>query len=221
MSSPTLWILLLALADRRIGAAGLAVGRRRAVGCRASSVGDYVGNQHGGKYQFDASVEAAASGADYGAGRREDPAAMPAWAYVLGPLRDAETFEALVAASAASSVQGPVFADGGRGAMGEVDIRNDEATWETAVAAVVGPARARFAIVAALGSMSATVEPGQEVVTSLPPRRGGGRGVTLQIRRAPGEFDAAAWAALVVVREDAAPRLWRLTNVGPDEGACT
>ena len=96
------------------------------------------------------------------------------------------------------------------GYLGEAELRNDEPTWESTVGEIVGPGRESFAIVAALGSKSFSIDtPPQRVVTSLPPRRGGGRGVVLRVGRTPASAPAA-WAALVVATEDVAPKVWRL-----------
>ena len=94
--------------------------------------------------------------------------------------------------------------------FGEVDLRNDEPTWERTIGELVGPAASCYRIINALGSKTNDVSPDKSrVVTSLPPRRGGGRGVTLRLQRIQPP-PSGSWAALVVLTEDLAPKMWRL-----------
>ena len=205
------WSLHLALLGTAAGfaAPGIVAHRSAVVLSDAKrSVSDLVGNQHGVKYAFDESrVEGAASGADYSSKKPIAVAADDAWAEpALERARAAASLDEL---EALFDCRGGAFAADGD-AFGEAELRNDEPTWESTVGEIVGPGRESFAIVAALGSKSFSIDtPPQRVVTSLPPRRGGGRGVVLRVGRTPASAPAA-WAALVVATEDVAPKVWRL-----------
>jgi len=195
-------------------AAALRVGPRAHRGPSAlradpRSVSELVGNQHGGKYAFDESyVEGAGSGANYARRAPKPLAPDDAWAAAaLDAARAAPSFDAL--ADACGGGGGDAF-ETSDAATGDVEIRNDEPTWETIVAEVVGPGRDSYEIKVVLGSKGSAID-GPRVTTSLPPRRGGGRGVVIRLARAgPACAGAVGWAALVVAAEGAPPRVWRL-----------
>ena len=178
----------------------------------SAGVDKYVGNQHGGKYSFDETRrEAAGAGADYSSQRARpavDDDDDDAWAEPsLSECRGANDFESL--SELVGPSRGDVFASDDA-AFGEVELRNDEPTWEKTIGEIVGPGREAFEIVVALGSKSSSIDGQRRVSTSLPPRRGGGRGVVIRLGRTAAPTPPAGWAAFVVVTEDAPPRVWRV-----------
>ena len=152
------------------------------------SVSDLIGNQHGGKYNFDGSyVEGASAGADYGRRRKATVPADEAWAEpTLELARGAASIDALVEACDAIV----------EGATADVlNVTNDEMGWEAVVCEIVGPARDAWRVAGA-----------ERIGTSLKSRAT----TPLPVARVA---DADGWAAAVVVFEDktvSRPRVWPL-----------
>ena len=150
------------------------------------SVSDLIGNQHGGKYNFDGSyVEGASAGADYGRRRKATVPADEAWAEpTLELARDAPSIDAI--AEACDAIVEDAAAD-------VLNVANDEMGWEAVVCEVVGP-----------GAEAWRVAGAERIGTSLKSR------ATTQIPVSR-VADADSWAAAVVVFEDrtvSRPRLW-------------
>ena len=151
------------------------------------SVSDLIGNQHGGKYNFDGSyVEGASAGADYGRRKATVPA-DEAWAEpTLELARGAASIDGIVEACDA------IVEDA---ADGVLEVTNDEMGWEAVVCEIVGPARDAWRVAGA-----------ERIGTSLKSR------ATTQIPVSR-VADADSWAAAVVVFEDrtvSRPRIWPL-----------
>ena len=151
------------------------------------SVSNYIGNQHGGKYNFDGSyVEGASAGADYGRRKATVPA-DEAWAEpTLELARGAASIDGIVEACDA------IVEDA---ADGVLEVTNDEMGWEAVVCEIVGPARDAWRVAGA-----------ERIGTSLKSR------ATTQIPVSR-VADADSWAAAVVVFEDrtvSRPRIWPL-----------
>ena len=152
------------------------------------SVSDLIGNQHGGKYNFDGSyVEGASAGADYGRRRKATVPADEAWAEpTLEFARGAPSIDAILEACDA------IVEDA---ADGVLEVTNDEMGWEAVVCEIVGPARDAWRVAGA-----------ERIGTSLKSRAT----TALPIVRVA---DADGWAAAVVVFEDrtvSRPRVWPL-----------
>ena len=152
------------------------------------SVSDLIGNQHGGKYNFDGSyVEGASAGADYGRRRKATVPADEAWAEpTLELARGAASIDGIVEACDA------IVEDA---ADGVLEVTNDEMGWEAVVCEIVGPARDAWRVAGA-----------ERIGTSLKSR------ATTQIPVSR-VADADSWAAAVVVFEDrtvSRPRIWPL-----------
>ena len=152
------------------------------------SVSDLIGNQHGGKYNFDGSyVEGASAGADYGRRRKATVPADEAWAEpTLELARGAVSFGAL--AEACDAIVEDAAAD-------VLEVTNDEMGWEAVVCEIVGP-----------GAEAWRVAGAERIGTSLKSRAT----TTLPVARV---VDADGWAAAVVVFEDrtvSRPRVWPL-----------
>jgi hypothetical protein len=152
------------------------------------SVSNYIGNQHGGKYNFDGSyVEGASAGADYGRRRKATVPADEAWAEpTLELARGAESIDAIAEACDA------IVEDAADGAL---EITNDEMGWEAVVCEVVGP-----------GADAWRVAGAERIGTSLKSRAT----TQMPVSRVA---DADGWAAAVVVFEDrtvSRPRVWPL-----------
>ena len=162
--------------------------RRVSIVCASKkSVSNYIGNQHGGKYNFDGSyVEGASAGADYGRRKATVPA-DEAWAEpTLELARGAASIEALSEACDA------IVEDATDGVL---EVTNDEMGWEAVVCEIVGPARDAWRVAGA-----------ERIGTSLKSR------ATTQIPVSR-VADADSWAAAVVVFEDrtvSRPRIWPL-----------
>ena len=162
--------------------------RRVSIVCASKkSVSNYIGNQHGGKYNFDGSyVEGASAGADYGRRKATVPA-DEAWAEpTLELARGAASIDGIVEACDA------IVEDA---ADGVLEITNDEMGWEAVVCEIVGPARDAWRVAGA-----------ERIGTSLKSR------ATTQIPVSR-VADADSWAAAVVVFEDrtvSRPRIWPL-----------
>ena len=162
--------------------------RRVSIVCASKkSVSNYIGNQHGGKYNFDGSyVEGASAGADYGRRKATVPA-DEAWAEpTLELARGATSIDDLVEACDA------IVEDA---ADGVLEVTNDEMGWEAVVCEIVGPARDAWRVAGA-----------ERIGTSLKSR------ATTQIPVSR-VADADSWAAAVVVFEDrtvSRPRIWPL-----------
>ena len=162
--------------------------RRVSIGVASKqSVSNYIGNQHGGKYNFDGSyVEGASAGADYGRRKATVPA-DEAWAEpTLELARGAASIEALV--EACDAIVEDATAD-------VLEVTNDEMGWEAVVCEIVGPARDAWRVAGA-----------ERIGTSLKSRAT----TALPIVRVA---DADGWAAAVVVFEDrtvSKPRVWPL-----------
>ena len=151
-------------------------------------VSDLIGNQHGGKYNFDGSyVEGASAGADYGRRRKATVPADEAWAEpTLELARGAASIDGIVEACDA------IVEDA---ADGVLEVTNDEMGWEAVVCEIVGPARDAWRVAGA-----------ERIGTSLKSR------ATTQIPVSR-VADADSWAAAVVVFEDrtvSRPRIWPL-----------
>ena len=147
------------------------------------SVSDLIGNQHGGKYNFDGSyVEGASAGADY----IEVPA-DEAWAEpTLALARGAASIDAIREACDA------VVEDATDGVL---EVANDEMGWEAVVCEIVGPARDAWRVAGA-GRTGVSLK--SRATTQIPVSR---------------VADADGWAAAVVVFEDRSvsrPRVWPL-----------
>ena len=162
--------------------------RRVSIVCASKkSVSNYIGNQHGGKYNFDGSyVEGASAGADYGRRKATVPA-DEAWAEpTLELARGAASIDGIVEACDA------IVEDA---ADGVLEVTNDEMGWEAVVCEIVGPARDAWRVAGA-----------ERIGTSLKSR------ATTQIPVSR-VADAGGWAAAVVVFEDrtvSRPRVWPL-----------
>ena len=162
--------------------------RRVSIVCASKkSVSNYIGNQHGGKYNFDGSyVEGASAGADYGRRKATVPA-DEAWAEpTLELARGAASIDGIVEACDA------IVEDA---ADGVLEVTNDEMGWEAGVCEIVGPARDAWRVAGA-----------ERIGTSLKSR------ATTQIPVSR-VADADSWAAAVVVFEDrtvSRPRIWPL-----------
>ena len=162
--------------------------RRVSIVCASKkSVSNYIGNQHGGKYNFDGSyVEGASAGADYGRRKATVPA-DEAWAEpTLELARGAASIDGIVEACDA------IVEDA---ADGVLEVTNDEMGWEAVVCEIVGPARDAWRVAGA-----------ERIGTSLKSR------ATTQIPVSR-VADADGWAAAVVVFEDrtvSRPRVWPL-----------
>ena len=152
------------------------------------SVSDLIGNQHGGKYNFDGSyVEGASAGADYGRRRKATVPADEAWAEpTLELARGAVSFGAL--AEACDAIVEDAAAD-------VLEVTNDEMGWEAVVCEIVGPARDAWRVAGA-GRTGVSLK--SRATTALPIAR---------------VADTDDWAAAVVVFEDrtvSRPRVWPL-----------
>ena len=162
--------------------------RRVSIVCASKkSVSNYIGNQHGGKYNFDGSyVEGASAGADYGRRKATVPA-DEAWAEpTLELARGAPSIDAIAEACDA------IVEDATAGVL---EVTNDEMGWEAVVCEIVGPARDAWRVAGA-----------ERIGTSLKSR------ATTQIPVSR-VADADSWAAAVVVFEDrtvSRPRIWPL-----------
>ena len=102
------------------------------------SVSNYIGNQHGGKYNFDGSyVEGASAGADYGRRRKATVPPDEAWAEpTLELARVAPSIDAIV--KACDAIVEDAAAD-------VLEVTNDEMGWEAVVCEIVGPGLRRGA----------------------------------------------------------------------------
>ena len=152
------------------------------------SVSNYIGNQHGGKYNFDGSyVEGASAGADYGRRRKATVPADEAWAEpTLELARGAASISAI--AEACDAIVEDAAAD-------VLEVTNDEMGWEAVVCEIVGP-----------GADAWRVAGAERIGTSLKSRAT----TALPIARVA---DTDGWAAAVVVFEDrtvSRPRVWPL-----------
>ena len=162
--------------------------RRVSIVCASKkSVSNYIGNQHGGKYNFDGSyVEGASAGADYGRRKATVPA-DEAWAEpTLELARGAASIDAIV--EACDAIVEDATAD-------VLNVANDEMGWEAVVCELVGPARDAWRVAGA-----------ERIGTSLKSRAT----TTLPVARVA---DTDGWAAAVVVFEDrtvSRPRVWPL-----------
>ena len=162
--------------------------RRVSIVCASKkSVSNYIGNQHGGKYNFDGSyVEGASAGADYGRRKATVPA-DEAWAEpTLELARGADSIDAIVEACDA------ILEDATANVL---NVANDEMGWEAVVCELVGP-----------GADAWRVAGAERIGTSLKSR------ATTQIPVSR-VADADSWAAAVVVFEDrtvSRPRIWPL-----------
>ena len=162
--------------------------RRVSIVCASKkSVSNYIGNQHGGKYNFDGSyVEGASAGADYGRRKATVPA-DEAWAEpTLELARGAASIDAI--REACDAIVEDAAAD-------VLNVANDEMGWEAVVCEIIGPARDAWRVAGA-----------ERIGTSLKSR------ATTQIPVSR-VADADGWAAAVVVFEDqtvSRPRVWPL-----------
>ena len=152
------------------------------------SVSNYIGNQHGGKYNFDGSyVEGASAGADYGRRRKATVPADEAWAEpTLELARGAPSIDAIAEACEA------IVEDATDGAL---EITNDEMGWEAVVCELVGPGADAWRVAGA-GRTGVSLK--SRATTQIPVSR---------------VADAGGWAAAVVVFEDrtvSRPRVWPL-----------
>ena len=152
------------------------------------SVSDLIGNQHGGKYNFDGSyVEGASAGADYGRRRKAAVPADEAWAEpTLELARGATSLDAL--AEACDAIVEAAAAD-------VLEVTNDEMGWEAVVCGLVGPGADAWRVA---GSGRTGVSLKSRATTQIPVSR---------------VADAGGWAAAVVVYEDrtvSRPRIWPL-----------
>ena len=152
------------------------------------SVSDLIGNQHGGKYNFDGSyVEGASAGADYGRRRKATVPADEAWAEpTLELARGAGSIDAI--ADACDAIIEDAAAD-------VLELTNDEMGWEAVVCEIVGPSADAWRVAGA-----------ERIGTSLKSRAT----TSLPVARVA---DADGWAAAVVVFEDqtvSRPRVWPL-----------
>ena len=152
------------------------------------SVSDLIGNQHGGKYNFDGSyVEGASAGADYGRRRKAAVPADEAWAEpTLELARGATSIDDLV--EACDAIVEDAAAD-------VLELTNDEMGWEAVVCEIVGPSADAWRVAGA-----------ERIGTSLKSRAT----TALPVARVA---DAGGWAAAVVVFEDrtvSKPRVWPL-----------
>ena len=153
------------------------------------SVSDLIGNQHGGKYNFDGSyVEGASAGADYGRRRKATVPADEAWAEpTLELARSAASIDDIAEACDA------IVEDATDGVL---EVTNDEMGWEAVVCEIVGPARDAWRVAGA-----------ERIGTSLKSRAT----TALPVARVADTDDG--WAAAVVVFEDrtvSKPRVWPL-----------
>ncbi len=152
------------------------------------SVSNYIGNQHGGKYNFDGSyVEGASAGADYGRRRKATVPADEAWAEpTLELARNAASIDAIAEACDA------IIEDATDGVL---DVTNDEMGWEAVVCELVGPGAEAWRVAGA-GRTGVSLK--SRATTQIPVSR---------------VADADGWAAAVVVFEDrtvSRPRVWPL-----------
>ena len=162
--------------------------RRVSIVCASKkSVSNYIGNQHGGKYNFDGSyVEGASAGADYGRRKATVPA-DEAWAEpTLELARGAASIDGIVEACDA------IVEDA---ADGVLEVTNDEMGWEAVVCELVGPGADAWRVAGA-GRTGVSLK--SRATTQIPVSR---------------VADADSWAAAVVVFEDrtvSRPRIWPL-----------
>ena len=152
------------------------------------SVSDLIGNQHGGKYNFDGSyVEGASAGADYGRRRKVEVPADEAWAEpTLELARGATSLDAL------AEVCDAIVEDTADGVLA---VTNDEMGWEAVVCELVGPGADAWRVA---GAARTGVSLKSRATTQIPVSR---------------VADAGGWAAAVVVFEDrtvSRPRVWPL-----------
>ena len=152
------------------------------------SVSDLIGNQHGGKYNFDGSyIEGASAGADYGRRRKVEVPADEAWAEpTLELARGATSLDALAEACDA------IVEDTADGILA---VTNDEMGWEAVVCELVGPGSDAWRVAGA-GRTGVSLK--SRATTQIPVSR---------------VADAGGWAAAVVVFEDrtvSRPRVWPL-----------
>ena len=163
--------------------------RRVSIVCASKqSVSNYIGNQHGGKYNFDGSyVEGASAGADYGRRRKATVPADEAWAEpTLELARGAPSIDAL--REACNAIVEDAAAD-------VLEVTNDEMGWEAVVCEIVGP-----------GADAWRVAGAERIGTSLKSRAT----TALPVARVA---DTDGWAAAVAVFEDrtvSRPRVWPL-----------
>ena len=153
------------------------------------SVSDLIGNQHGGKYNFDGSyVEGASAGADYGRRRKATVPADEAWAEpTLELARGAASIDAI--REACDAIVEDATAD-------VLEVANDEMGWEAVVCELVGP-----------GADAWRVAGAERIGTSLKSR------ATTALPVARVADTDGGWAAAVVVFEDrtvSRPRVWPL-----------
>ena len=162
--------------------------RRVSIVCASKkSVSNYIGNQHGGKYNFDGSyVEGASAGADYGRRKATVPA-DEAWAEpTLELARGAASISAI--AEACDAIVEDATAD-------VLNVANDEMGWEAVVCELVGPGADAWRVAGA-GRTGVSLK--SRATTQIPVSR---------------VADAGGWAAAVVVFEDrtvSRPRVWPL-----------
>ena len=162
--------------------------RRVSIVCASKkSVSNYIGNQHGGKYNFDGSyVEGASAGADYGRRKATVPA-DEAWAEpTLELARGAASISAI--AEACDAIVEDATAD-------VLEVANDEMGWEAVVCELVGPGADAWRVAGA-GRTGVSLK--SRATTQIPVSR---------------VADAGGWAAAVVVFEDrtvSRPRVWPL-----------
>ena len=162
--------------------------RRVSIVCASKkSVSNYIGNQHGGKYNFDGSyVEGASAGADYGRRKATVPA-DEAWAEpTLELARGAASIDGIV--EACDAIVEDAAAD-------VLEVTNDEMGWEAVVCELVGPGADAWRVAGA-GRTGVSLK--SRATTQIPVSR---------------VADADSWAAAVVVFEDrtvSRPRIWPL-----------
>ena len=163
--------------------------RRVSIVCASKkSVSNYIGNQHGGKYNFDGSyVEGASAGADYGRRRKATVPADEAWAEpTLELARGAASIDAI--REACDAIVEDATAD-------VLEVANDEMGWEAVVCELVGPGADAWRVAGA-GRTGVSLK--SRATTQIPVSR---------------VADAGGWAAAVVVFEDrtvSKPRVWPL-----------
>ena len=162
--------------------------RRVSIVCASKkSVSNYIGNQHGGKYNFDGSyVEGASAGADYGRRKATVPA-DEAWAEpTLELARGAASIDAI--REACDAIVEDAAAD-------VLEVTNDEMGWEAVVCEIVGPGAEAWRVAGA-GRIGVSLK--SRATTQIPVSR---------------VADTEDWAAAVVVFEDrtvSRPRVWPL-----------
>ena len=163
--------------------------RRVSIVCASKkSVSNYIGNQHGGKYNFDGSyVEGASAGADYGRRKATVPA-DEAWAEpTLELARGAASIDAI--REACDAIVEDATAD-------VLEVANDEMGWEAVVCELVGPGADAWRVAGA-GRTGVSLK--SRATTQIP------------VSRVVDTDDG--WAAAVVVFEDrtvSRPRVWPL-----------